>query len=323
MDSTGTLWLPPPSSTGAGDVDTLFYFILYGSVIMLAIVTGLMIFFGIRYRRRQKDTLTSSKDHSLALEITWTVIPTILIIIIFAWGFRGYMDLRVAPHDAMEVKVTGQKWFWSFSYPEGATLVNELVVPVNQPVKLLMSSKDVIHSFYVPNFRIKMDVLPNRYTTEWFQATHVGDYNLFCTEYCGKGHSEMIGKVRVLEPEHYAAWLDSNANEGQDLPPAEYGRKLYASKGCVTCHTIDGTVKEAPSFLGLFGETTLLSDGSRVTVDENYVRESILNPRAKVVNGFQPIMPTFQGVLKDRQVDALIAFLKTLGKKEKQAEQKK
>lgn len=321
MDMVSSPWLPSAASTQAGDVDALFNFILYASIAFFLIVLVGVVVFAWRYRRRGKAGLTSGKDHSLALEITWTAIPIVLIIIVFIWGFRGYMRANVVPNDALEVKVTGQKWFWSFDYPEGASAVNELVVPVHKPIKLLMSSKDVIHSFFVPNFRVKMDVLPNRYTMAWFEATAEGTYPLYCAEYCGKGHSEMLGTVRVVNDSTYNAWLESSTVLGEGLSLEEYGEQLYTAKACVTCHSLDGTIKEGPSFRGLYGTQTLLQDGARVTVDENYVRESILNPRAKIVNGFQPVMPTFQGILKDRQVDALIAYIKSLRESSDQNEQ--
>lgn len=315
MDSTGTFWLPSQSSTLAGGVDALFHFILYASTVFFAIVVFSIIFFGLRYRRRGETSLTSGKDHNLALEITWTAIPTVLILIVFFWGFKGYMRQAVAPAHAIEVKVTGQKWFWTFDYPEGANAVNELVVPVSKPIKLLMSSADVIHSFFVPSFRVKMDVVPNRYSVTWFEATKEGEYDLFCSEYCGQGHSKMIGKVKVVNDSAYAAWLDASTVLGEGLSLEEYGEQLYKQKACVTCHTIDGSRLEGPSFLGIYGSEVTLSDGSKVLMDENYIRESILNPKAKIVQGYQPVMPTFQGVLKPRQIDALIAFIKKLNQK--------
>jgi cytochrome c oxidase subunit 2 len=296
----------------AGEVDALFNFILWVSVILFAVVVAGIIFFSLRYRRRGRTSLTSGRDHNLALEIIWTAIPTVLIVIVFVWGFKDYLRMHIAPAHAIEIKVTGQKWFWSFDYPEGATAVNDLVVPVNKPVKLLMSSKDVIHSFFVPNFRVKMDVLPNRYTISWFQATHEGEFDLYCAEFCGGGHSNMIGKIKVVSDSSYAAWLEASSNVGEGLPPAEFGKLLYERKACVTCHSLDGQPKDGPSFLGRFGEPALMVSGERVTVDENYLRESILNPRAKIANGFEPIMPTFQGILKDREGDALSAFIKSL-----------
>ena len=312
MDTTATLYLPTGHSTVAADIDALFYFILYASIVIFAIVVFTMTWFVIRYKRRDGDGLTYGKDHNLLMEIIWTAIPTILIVIVFIWGFKGFLRLHVVPRDAIEIKVTGQKWFWTFDHPEGANAVNELVVPVNKPIKLLMSSMDVIHSLFVPNFRIKMDVLPNRYTIAWFEATRMGEYNLFCTEFCGKGHSEMIGKVKVVSDEEYLAWIESASSLGEGMSLEEYGEVLYTQKACITCHSLDGTAVTGPSFKRRFGTEILLSDGSRVTMDENYIRESILNPNAKLVNGFQPVMPTFQGILKDRQVDALTAYIKSL-----------
>lgn len=312
MDTTGSLFLPGQHSTMAGEVDALFNFILYASTVVFAIVLFSVIFFMIRYRRRGKLVRSGSKDHNLVLEILWTSIPTVLIIIVFFWGFDGFMRQQINPRGAKEIKVTGQKWFWSFDYPEGATSVNELVVPVNKPVKLLMSSTDVIHSFFVPSFRIKMDVLPNRYTISWFEPTTIGEFDLYCTEFCGKGHSEMIGKVQVVSDSAFQAWIDANSTLGEGLTLEEYGEQLYTQKACVTCHSLDGSILTGPSFMGAFGHEVALTGGERVMVDENYIRESILSPKAKIVNGFEPVMPTFQNILKDRQVDALVAFIKSL-----------
>ena len=316
MDSSGYSWLPPQGSTVASDVDSLFNFILFAGGVFFVVIVSAIAFFVWRYRRRAKAGLTSAKDHSLALEIVWTAVPVVLVMIVFFWGFRDYLRLSVVPHDALEVKVTGQRWFWTFDYPEGANAVNELVVPVNRPIKLVMSSQDVIHSFFVPNFRVKMDVLPNRYTIAWFEATATGEHDLYCSEYCGKGHSEMLGKVRVVSDSAYAAWLDANSGLGEGLTLEQFGEQLYKQKACVTCHSLDGSIKEGPSFAGRFGSTVIMSDGSRVPMDENYIRESILSPRARVANGFQPVMPTYQGVLKDRQIDALVAFIKSLNQKQ-------
>ncbi len=312
MDSTGTLWLPPGNSTIAGEVDPLFDFILYASVIMFIIVVAGMAYFSWRYRRRKTDGLVTGATHNTALEIIWTAIPTILILIVFVWGFKTFMRMHVAPKDAIEVKLTAQKWFWTFDYPSGANSVNELMVPVDKPIKLLMSSKDVIHSFFVPNFRVKMDVLPNRYTVAWFEATKVGDYDLFCTEFCGKGHSEMRGTIKVVSEREYNAWQEASSGSGEGMTLEEFGAKLYKSKACVTCHTLDGNKLVGPSFKGKFGTMEHLTDGQQVLIDENYMRESILLPKAKIVSGFEPVMPTYQGILKDRQIDALIAYLKTI-----------
>jgi cytochrome c oxidase subunit 2 len=314
MIEKGSLIMPSASSTMAGEVDSLFYFILYASIIFFIIVVAVTAYFLVRYRRRKGNIeLTSGVDHNIKLEIFWTVIPTILVFIVFYWGFNTFLKMHVAPNDAIEIKATGQKWFWTFDYPNGANGVNELVVPANQPIKLLLSSTDVIHSFFVPEFRVKMDALPNRYTVAWFEATEAGEYNIFCTEYCGKGHSEMLGKVRVLPPVLYDKWLEESKvdiPEGMSLDEA--GSKLYISKACNTCHSIDGSIGVAPSFKGIYGKTESFTDGSTLTVDENYLRKSILNPQAQIVAGYAPVMPTYQNVLSDRQIDALIAYIKSL-----------
>lgn len=313
IDTTGTFWLPPSSSTIAGEVDTLFYFLIYLSLFFFVLIVGLLIYFSVKYRRSKEDEIeTVGPSHNSVLEMTWMIIPTIIVLVIFVWGVRGFLKMSVVPAEAMEVKVTGQKWFWSFDYPEGASSVNELVVPVNKPVKLLMSSKDVIHSFFVPNFRVKRDVIPNRYSVIWFEATQEGLFDLFCAEYCGSKHSQMIGKVRVISQSEYETWLETEVSGGEGVSPAEYGAKLYKKKACITCHTIDGSANNGPSFLGVFGKQEKFADGSTGVVDENYIRESILVPNAKVVAGYQSIMPTYQGLLKDREIDALVAYIKSL-----------
>lgn len=316
MDTLGTLWMPPGQSTIASEVDTLFYFILYTSIIFFLIVVGASTYFTIKYRRSKEEGPLPSADHNLKLEIIWTAIPTILVMILFVWGFKSFMVMSVVPKDALEIKVTGQMWFWSFDYSDGVNSVNEIIVPVGKPVKLLMSSKDVIHSFYVPDFRVKMDVLPNRYSITWFEATNIGEYNLFCTEFCGKGHSEMIGKVKVLSVLDYEEWYEEGIGTGAGMTMAEYGEKLYTTKACITCHKIDGSSGTGPGWKNIFGKEEKLSDGSTVIIDENYIRESILNPGAKVTAGYQPIMPTYQGILRDRQIDALIAYMKSLSEQE-------
>ncbi|MDH4155807.1 MAG: cytochrome c oxidase subunit II [candidate division Zixibacteria bacterium] len=313
MDTTGSLFLPPGSSTISSEFDALFYFLVYASIVFLGIVVFSIVLFSLRYRKRGvEETPTPGISHSTKLEITWSIVPTILVMIVFVWGFRIYMKMNVVPRDAMEIKVTGQKWFWTFDYPEGANTLNELVVPAGKPVKLLMSSRDVIHSFFVPDFRIKMDVLPNRYTVTWFEAPEIGEHNLFCTEFCGKGHSEMIGRVRVVSEREYAEWLETSGAGGEELPPDQYGAALFVAKACNTCHSVEGKRLVGPALNGVFGKPVMLTGGGEATVDENYVRESILEPQASIVAGYEPVMPTYQGILKDRQIDALIAYIKSL-----------
>jgi cytochrome c oxidase subunit II len=313
MKTDGTFMLPSASSTIAGEVDSLFYFIFYTAAILFVLVIGVMVYFVIRYKKKDNDDkLTSSVDHNNFLEITWTVIPAILVMVVFFWGFKIYMKMNVIPSQAMEIKVTAQKWFWSFDYAEGVNVTNELTVPVNTPVKLLMSSQDVLHSFFVPSFRTKMDVLPNRYSMLWFEATETGEFDLYCTEYCGLSHSEMIGKVIVVTKEEYDLWVEKESVIDESIPLDVLGKDLFKKKACYTCHSLDGTRLVGPTFKDLFGSEVRHKDGSTAIVDENYIRESLLEPNAKIIEGYSPVMPTFQGQLKDREIDGLSAFIKSL-----------
>ncbi len=306
--------MPPEGSTFAGEIDSLFYFIVYASMVIFGIVLFGMLFFGLRYRhsRHIAEATTPGISHNTKLELVWSIIPTVLVLIVFFWGFHVFMKMNVVPKDAMEIKVTGQKWFWSFDYPEGVTTVNELVVPAGIPVKLLMSSQDVIHSFFVPDFRVKMDVLPNRYSVTWFEAKRPGIYNLFCAEFCGDGHSEMIGKVKVVNEREYAVWLEEGTSQGEGLSPEQLGEQLFRSKACITCHSAEGQRLIGPPVNGIFGHDVVLKSGQKVIVDENYLRQSILEPQADIVAGYDPVMPTYQGLLNDRQIDALVAYIKSL-----------
>ena len=315
--------MPPESSTLSSEVDALFYFIFYSALIFFLIVVGAGTLLIIKYRKKGKDRLTSGKDHNLKLELAWTIIPLILVFIVFVWGFQLYMKMNIVPRDAIEINVTAQKWFWTFTFDEGFNSINELLVPVDHPIKLVMSSKDVIHSFFVPDFRVKMDVVPNQYTVTWFEANKTGTFDLFCAEYCGTGHSTMLGKVKVVSMEEYQDW---KSQQLQSLPEggslSEQGALLYKQKACITCHTNDGSAKIGPSFKGLYGRSQRMSDNSTVTADENYLRESILDPQAKVVAGFDPVMPTYQSLLNDRELDALISYIKSLNTEEEQGDSK-
>lgn len=305
-------WMTPEvASTIAEKVDTISYFILLVSVFFFFLIFIAMIVFIVKYRRIGDSKATSQVDHNLRLEIVWTVIPTILLMIMFVWGFHVYLEMSVPPKDAIEIRVTGQKWFWTFDYANGASSPGELVVPVNTPIKTLISSKDVIHSMYVPAFRIKMDALPNRYTVTWFEATKIGEYPLYCTEFCGTQHSGMRAKVRVVSKEDYLAWVDQASSGGEGVTPEAYGEVLYKKYACSTCHSLDGSKITGPTWQGIWGRKENTSKG-QVVVDENYVRESILVPTAKIVEGYQPVMPSYQGILKDKDIDALIAYMKTL-----------
>src|SRR6185436_17050184 len=304
-----TIQMPPQASTVAPHIDKLYYFIFWGCTIFFLLIVAFSLYFVIRYRRTKVERMEKA-FHNTPLEITWTIVPTILVMIVFVWGFRGYMELAVAPGDAIEYYVTGKKWLWQVTDPNGAVSINEMTVPLNQPVKIILRSEDLIHSFYVPAFRVKQDAIPNRYNTLWFQATMPGDFDIFCTEYCGAGHSGMLGKVHVLTPEKWAEYAKASGGRPSNMALDQWGAKLYASKACITCHSLDGSVKTGPSFKGVFGHQVTLKDGSTVVADENYIRHSIQEPGAQVVAGFDPVMPVFAGSLSDDDIDALVAFIK-------------
>jgi cytochrome c oxidase subunit II len=308
-----SFWMPAQGSQGAGGVDSIFYLILWIALAFFALIVGLMVFFVLRYRRRPGAEAEGSATHNLPLEIVWTLVPTAIVALIFVVSFRKFLDLTTPPANAYEIQVTGQKWKWLFTYPSGYVDEN-LHVPIDRPVTLTMTSQDVIHSLFIPDFRIKKDVVPGRYSKLWFRATVAGEHQIFCTQYCGTGHSDMLAKVIVHPAGDFEKWLAANADLLAKLPPSEAGEKLYSQRGCRQCHSVDGSPMVGPSFKGIFGHPVALQDGRQVMVDENYVRESILDPQAKVVAGYQPVMPTFRGRLTDKEITALIEYLKTLAK---------
>jgi len=311
VQQQGSFWMPPADSTSAAGVDRLFYFIFWLSVFFFILIVSLMVLFVFKYRAREGRGPQKSPSHHTALEVTWTVIPLILVLFIFYYGFKSYLDLYTPPANAYEINVTGQKWSWLFTYPNGHVDQN-LHVPVNQPVRLVMTSEDVIHSLYIPNFRLKLDVVPGRYSKIWFEATNPGEYNIFCAEYCGTGHSDMHALCVVHPTGEFEKWLEDASDIFKDRSLSEVGEYLYKSRGCAQCHSIDGTAGTGPSFKGVFGHEVQFRDGSSGIADENYIRESILNPGAKVVSGYQNVMPTFQGKLADKEITAVIEYLKTL-----------
>jgi len=300
------LW-PARASTGAGNVDALYIFLVLLAGFMSVAVFTMIVVFALRYHRRH-GVEAEQIEGSTALEITWSVIPLGIFMVIFAWGAVIYFKERTPPRGATEVYVVAKQWMWKLEHEEGQREINELHVPVGRDVKLIMTSQDVIHSFYIPAFRIKQDVLPGRYTTLWFRATKPGVYHLFCAEYCGTQHSGMIGQIVVMEPAQYEAWLGGGAASGS---LASNGRNIFQQLGCPTCHRSD-VQGRGPNLVGVFGKPVLLEDGRTVIADENYVRESILSPSAKVVNGFKPIMPVFQGLVSEEQLNALVAYIKSL-----------
>jgi cytochrome c oxidase subunit II len=300
------LW-PERASTMAGNVDALYIFLLVVTGTFTLLIFVLIAVFAVKYRQKPGRSATQIEG-SLALEATWTLIPFGLFMVMFVWGAMIYMDEAQPPKNAMDVFVVGKQWMWKLQHPEGVREINQLHVPVGRDVRLTMISQDVIHSFYIPSFRIKQDVLPGRYSTIWFHAIKPGRYHLFCAEYCGTMHSGMIGEVVVMEPADYSAWLSGGSGEGS---MASTGQKLFQELGCSSCHRSD-TQGRGPNLVGVYGKPVLLDTGSVVVADDNYVRESILNPGAKVVSGFKPIMPTFNGIVSEEQVLSLIAYVKSL-----------
>jgi cytochrome c oxidase subunit 2 len=290
----------------ASQVDALYIYLLLVSGLMTALIFIAVAVLAIKYRRvpgRDAHPI----EGSTVLEISWSVIPFFVMLTFFIWGAVIFFQERTPPASATEVYVVAKQWMWKIEHMEGQREINELHVPTGQNVKLIMTSQDVIHSFFIPAFRIKQDVLPGRYTTLWFNATKPGRYHLFCAEYFGTQHSGMGGDIIVMEPQQYAQWMAG----GPSAPLQETGKQLFSQLGCVTCHRSD-VQGRGPNLVGIYNKPVLLEDGRTVIADENYVRESILDPTAKIVSGFKPVMPTFQGIISDEQLNALVAYIKSL-----------
>ena len=299
---------PDQASSFAFHVDALYFGILALCVFFALLVVILVVIFAIKYQRKSDDEVPRQIAGHLGLEIFWTAIPAVLALGVFVWATVLYFHLITPPPNAMEMYVVGKQWMWKLQHPEGKKEINELHVPLGESVRLTMTSEDVLHSFYIPAFRVKKDVVPGRYTNLWFKATQVGSYHLFCAEFCGTEHSRMIGTVHVLEPQDYEAWLTGGtANEPMEVA----GERLFEQYACHTCHKMDGTGR-GPSLSGLFGKTVALEGGGTALVDEAYIRESILNPSAKIMAGYKPIMPTFKGQISEEGIIQLIAYIKSL-----------
>jgi cytochrome c oxidase subunit 2 len=299
---------PEQASTIAGRVDNLFGFLSGVSIFFSGLIFLLLLVFAIKYRRRSENELAVQIPSYMSLEVTWIIIPLGLTMIMFLWGARLYVEMMAPPKDALEIYVVGKQWMWKFQHPEGQREINELHVPVGHPVQVTLTSQDVIHSFYVPAFRVKMDAVPGRYTAVWFEASKPGVYHLFCAEYCGTSHSRMVGRVIAMPPPQYEAWLRAGH---QSETMASAGERLFQQMGCESCHRADAAV-QAPSLVGLFGTEVELQSGETVIADESYIRESILNPRAKVVAGYPPVMPAFQGQLSEEDIMHLLSHIKSL-----------
>lgn len=305
--------------------DSLYYFLFWLSWLTFILVIGGMCFFLWKYRHQVvKKTQYITGSH--LLEAIWIAVPTLLLFVIFVWGFSIYRSMVQAPIDSYEIRVLGKQWLWTFQYDHGKTTVGDLYVPIHQPVKLIMTSEDVLHGFFVPSFRVKQDVVPGMYTTLWFKATVPGKHQIYCTQYCGTSHSTMLGKVIVLDDQQWQRWLDNkpiqNLKEAVETanPPlvvqkslVQQGKRVYETRGCVSCHASESyTSKIGPSLRGLFGKKVELSNGSSIVADENYIRTHIENPRVSLIKGYSPVMPAFKGLIDEVEMNALIAFIKSL-----------
>ncbi len=310
--------MPPQASNFAGPVDSLYDFLYWSSLISCILVIGGLVFFAFKYKRKTANDSTAYISHNATLEFLWSFIPFVIFLAVFAWGWKIFYDMKRAPKNAFEIHVVGQKWYWDFKYKSGKKTTGTFKVPYNKPIKLIMTSRDVLHSFYVPAFRIKQDVIPGRYTTLWFTATKLGTYQMFCTEYCGSGHSAMLAKVEVVPEAEFEEWLSDDPYKG--LSMAEVGQKVFTQR-CIACHNNTAEKKIGPGFKGLYGKErlivagTTLKDGKPMTVkaDDNYLRESILNPNAKKAKGYEnAVMTSFQGQLSDNELDGIIEYIKQL-----------
>lgn len=316
MEYLTNFFLPSAESTYAAQVDALFHFINIVSLILLVGITFAIVYFSIKYRRKSQEDTTPVITHNTTLEVTWTVIPLILILIVFGWGFKDFVEMRTPPGDAYEVHVTAYSFGWDFEYPNGVVSANTLYVPEQTPIRLLMRARDndVLHSFFVPQFRLKQDLIPNRVTTAWFEAKRTGEFVYFCTEYCGAGHSIMNGLVKVLSQEDFDAWLEEEAGRDLDaLPLAELGRITFTSAGCAGCHSLDGSSRVGPTFQGLYMAERQFTDGTSRIADEEYLLESIIYPQRQINVGYPNNMPTFYGdTLSERELAGLVEFIKEL-----------
>jgi len=315
LSAGGPRTLPEGASSAAPEVDATFFLILYISLFFFVGIVGTMIYFVVKYRRRSPGQRTSPNEGNVHLEIVWTIVPAVIMVGLFYIGFRTWVKMHVPPQEAIEVRVTAFKWGWEFQYPRHSLSFKELIVPKGKPVKLIMSSRDVIHSFFVPAFRVKRDVLPGRYTVMWFKPTRTGSFDIRCAEYCGTSHSRMITRVHVWEYSKWKKWYDSGGGLDK-LSPIEYGKHLFTTK-CSSCHSDDKSRKKVigPPLYGIYGKTEVMEGGAQVKVDDNYLRESIMYPQKKIVKGYATQNMNPFPELSDKQLNAIIDYIKTLGRK--------
>jgi cytochrome c oxidase subunit 2 len=299
---------PEQASNFAPQVDNLVFFMISVCLFFAVAICVAVIYFFFKYQRKQPDEIGVPIHGDLRLEITWIVLPFFLLLAMFGWGAAVYVDFRHTPADTLDIYVIGKQWMWRLQQPDGHREINELHVPVNRNVRLIMGSEDVIHDFSVPSFRVKMDVVPGHYNTMWFRPTRVGKYHFFCSQYCGTNHAVMGGWITVMEPDEYAKWLAGTSGSGD---PVAMGEKLINDLACNTCHLPDGKGR-GPSYNGVYGSAVKLADGSTVVADDAYIRESILQPNAKIVAGYVPVMPSFQGLVTEDQILQLTAYIKSV-----------
>jgi cytochrome c oxidase subunit II len=305
---SGLPLFPEQASTVASDVDNLYFFLVALTIFFSTLIASLIIVFAVKYRRRNPSAVGAPITGSVSLELMWSIIPFGIAMVIFLWGANVFFTISRPPDDTIEIYAVGKRWMWKFQHIDGQREINELHVPVGRAVKVTMTSEDVIHDLFFPSFRVKADVIPGRYSTLWFNATKPGEYHLFCAEYCGTKHSGMVGRVVVMEPAAYQQWLSGGVGE---MSMAARGQRLFQDLACHTCH-MDNASGRGPALVGLFGSQVKLADGATVVADEAYLRESILNPQAKLVAGYQPLMPTFQGLVTEDGLMALIEYIKSL-----------
>jgi cytochrome c oxidase subunit 2 len=305
---SGIRFVPPQAGTLSSQVDKLFWTVFGIDAFFVLLIAGFILFFCVRYREGS-DAPRGPRSEPMALEAAWIVIPLVLCLGIYVWGARLYFAEHAAPPDALEVWVVGKQWMWKLQHGEGPREIDELHVPVGKPVKLIMTSQDVVHSFFVPAFRVKQDVLPGRYTSLWFEASRAGEFHIFCSQYCGTAHAGMIGKVVAMPPALFEAWLDER--EKGALPAADEGEALFQRFGCSACHGRDGA--KAPVLYGLYGRPVLLADGRTVAADEDYIREHVLDPAHPLVAGYGRLMPSFKGQIKEEQLMEIVGYLKRIG----------
>lgn len=308
MGSFGIPLFPEQASTFAKDIDALYLFIIAVCAVFALGVSIAVVVFGVIYRRRHDGEVGARIEGNLPLELTWSIIPTMISMVMFAWGASSFYHMRTPPEEALQIYAVGKQWMWKFQHLEGQREINELHVPLGRPVKVTVTSEDVVHSLYFPSFRTKIDAIPGRYTQLWFEATKAGEYHIFCAEYCGTSHSGMIGKVVVLEPAAYQAWLAGGGGEGTLV---ERGERLFEELACGSCH-LDSGQGRGPSLKDIVGTTVELANGATAVVDEGYLRESIMNSQAKIVKGYQPLMPAFQGLVSEDNLVALVEYVKSL-----------